>query len=658
MDHDVADAALLQQCGLSGCSRIIWDIKSSSDSSIDLQEDFCSEPSHCSDVDEQPRLEETRLELSDDDTGSGQDPSLELEEDEMEASWAPGSSVGDWFPKGQPMNESSQVIILNVYLSLTKLPIGTLKDIVSALGGTHAATVPFALRAAAGLLCLSPIRIYRTVIKVKQNGWGPVPQPSCNHMAEPVSGGRAQDNDGMQVQKSKQVLLTLTRAALGTRSAHAPASEYVKHIARLAVEGVDVGHKYHTREHFKDVEFLAARCLQSYDAQDIRRPLSGLGIRSDFAILMDGVPVGGVKAYGRHGTVVVICLSGVSPHTHRLHAKFIAWCKLNRGHGGEETAVAVANALAAQPIALTLKELRASLSLVGGDGAAVAGGPDRKNPGTQAGELLWNMVHPAQARDEGQLLVDLALPIGVRMRRRSADEQRLHLCTEWDKFHREDIALSRAIKKCALAGEVYEVCAAMDAMFHHGDGKLLLQTAARAVGEPHRSGWMPGMTRKAVGLASEPGNLLANFAAYVAGLHARMEWKREGHGQHNVGTMIEIGRRLTTLDFVAFTLLFRDIMRRAVAPWSAAIQSASLEPWALQRKQEEHESTARQMLSLLRWMRELARVCVLLRQLRTSTLCCVRVFSHRRVSFFLSARLVTHTLELRGASFCRRSQWP
>ena len=275
----------------------------------------CSEPSHCSDVDEQPRLEETRLELSDDDTGSGQDPSLELEEDEMEASWAPGSSVGDWFPKGQPMNESSQVIILNVYLSLKKLPIGTLKDIVSALGGTHAATVPFALRAAAGLLCLSPIRIYRTVIKVKQNGWRPVAQPSCNRIAEPVSGGRAQDNDGMQVQKQKQVLLTLTRAALGTRSAHAPASEYVKHIARLAVEGVHVGHKYHTREHFKDVEFLAARCLQSYDAQDIRRPLSGLGIRSDFAILMDGVPVGGVKAYGRHGTVVVICLSGVSPHT-------------------------------------------------------------------------------------------------------------------------------------------------------------------------------------------------------------------------------------------------------------------------------------------------------------------------------------------------------
>ena len=54
MDNDVADVALLQQCGLSGCSRIIWDIKSSSDSSIDLQEDFCSEPSHCSDVDEQP----------------------------------------------------------------------------------------------------------------------------------------------------------------------------------------------------------------------------------------------------------------------------------------------------------------------------------------------------------------------------------------------------------------------------------------------------------------------------------------------------------------------------------------------------------------------------------------------------------------------------
>ena len=315
MDNDVADVAFLQQCGLSGGSGTTWDIKSSSDSSIDLQADSCSEPSHCSDVDEQPRLEEPRLELSDDDAGSEPDPSLELEEDEIEASWVPGSSVGDWFPKGKPTTESSQVLILNVYLSLKKLPMGTLKDMVSALGGTHATIVPFAIRAAAGLLCLSPIRIYRTVIKVKQNGWRPVEQPSGNRTAEPVSGGRAKDNDGVQVQKQKQVSLTLTRAALGTRSAHAPASEYVKHIARLAVEGVDVGHKYHTREHFKDVEFLAARCLQSYDAQDIRRPLGGLGIRSDFAVLMDGVPVGGVKAYRRHGTVVVICLSGVSPHT-------------------------------------------------------------------------------------------------------------------------------------------------------------------------------------------------------------------------------------------------------------------------------------------------------------------------------------------------------
>ena len=78
--------------------------------------------------------------------------------------------------------------------------------------------------------------------------------------------------------------------------------------------------------------------------------------------------------------------------------------------------------------------------------------------------------------------------------------------------------------------------------------------------------------------------------------------------------MIEAGRRLTSLDFVAFVLLFRDLMRRAVAPWSIAIQSASLETWALQKKQVEHRTVTRQVSSLLRWMKEFFRVCVLLRQ--------------------------------------------
>lgn len=99
---------------------------------------------------------------------------------------------------------------------------------------------------------------------------------------------------------------------------------------------------------------------------------------------------------------------------------------------------------------------------------------------------------------------------------------------EWDKWHREDIALMRAIKQSPLAEEMYSVCSTMDAMFHMGDGKLFLRAASAAVGTPTKGGRLPPITRKAVGLASEPGSLLKNFPVYVAGLHAREQWRKDG----------------------------------------------------------------------------------------------------------------------------------
>jgi hypothetical protein len=102
---------------------------------------------------------------------------------------------------------------------------------------------------------------------------------------------------------------------------------------------------------------------------------------------------------------------------------------------------------------------------------------------------------------------------------------------------------------------------------------------------------------------------------------------------------------LTTVDFVAFTLLFCDIMRWAVAPWSTAVQSASLEPWALHKKQVEHSRVTQQVSSLLRWMRQLVRICVLLRQHASlkdvGALIRACFFASPRV-FFLGAAHDTH----------------
>ena len=296
--------------------------------------------------------------------------------------------------------------------------------------------------------------------------------------------------------EDSKILSTLTRAALGMRAAHASADQYVRHLARLNMEGVDVGMKYHTRGHFQEVQFLAAQVTRVHDAADLQDPLSGLGIRSDFAILMDGIPVGGLRTGGRHGSILVLCFSAVSSHTSRLHARLGTWCESHRGHGGVEVAADVLATLRKTPLNLDLAALRASLSLIGGDGAVVAGGPERGNPGTQTAEIMWTTVHPHIEPPDERALIELGLPPRTRLRAKSGDERRLHLCTEWDKFHRQDLAWSRAIRKSHAAEELYEVCAVMEHMFHFGDGRRLLQTAAEASGVQHKGGWMPSLTRK------------------------------------------------------------------------------------------------------------------------------------------------------------------
>jgi hypothetical protein len=172
------------------------------------------------------------------------------------------------------------------------------------------------------------------------------------------------------------------------------------------VEGVNIGDKYHTKHFIKEAEFLAARCVQHYDACDLRQKLGGLGIPSSMAILLDGIPVGGISLYGRHGNVTVICVSSVSPHTHRLHSRLVGWCVQKSGHGGAETAAAVLDTLCKEPLALTRSDLRSCLSCVGGDGAVVRGGADRTLPGTQAGEILWKSVYGPGPATNGDWMQD------------------------------------------------------------------------------------------------------------------------------------------------------------------------------------------------------------------------------------------------------------
>ena len=129
----------------------------------------------------------------------------------------------------------------------------------------------------------------------------------------------------------------------------------------------------------------------------------------------------------------------------------------------------------------------------------------------------------------------------------------------------------------------------MNHMFGHGDGRQLIKTAAAAAAVHLRSGRLPGMTRKAVQLCSEPGHLLHNFKAYAAGIHLKEAWRKDGHSE-SAAKLVVAGQRLTDLSTVSFTLLFRDILSGTVAPWALAAQDSSMEPWLVHKRRGQHDA--------------------------------------------------------------------
>ena len=95
-------------------------------------------------------------------------------------------------------------------------------------------------------------------------------------------------------------------------------------------------------------------------------------------MLIDGLPLVGLSAHGRHGSVTVTCLNSVSATDGRLRPHLFIWAVQKGGHGGESIAISVLAALAESSVGIEVDELKGSLCLVGGDGAIVLGGAAKK----------------------------------------------------------------------------------------------------------------------------------------------------------------------------------------------------------------------------------------------------------------------------------------
>jgi hypothetical protein len=177
-----------------------------------------------------------------------------------------------------------------------------------------------------------------------------------------------------------------------------------------------------------------------------------------------------------------------------------------------------------------------------------------------------------------------------------------------------DISLTRCLEHVALAKELFEVCKTMDKWFNLGEGRSVVRGAAAASGTKLRSGVLPGLSRKVVALAREPGYLLDNFPAYALGIHGRTQHVRLGFHGPKIKELVEGGRRLTSLDLVAFTCLFKDVMCKVVAPWALIVQSSSHEPWVQRHREMEYETRLQNLTKHVDHVQGFVHILVLLRQ--------------------------------------------
>lgn len=174
---------------------------------------------------------------------------------------------------------------------------------------------------------------------------------------------------------------------------------------------------------------------------------------------------------------------------------------------------------------LNLDALRCRLlSFVGGDGAVI---------GSKAGEKLYATVHPDSAA-----------------------------MVEWDQFYRLNSARGNAVSQSSTAQELLAVAKAMSQYFGHGHGKIIYRSVAEELGEKVLQVDSVGGTRPLVTACRASANLLRNFKVHAASFRANIQRRQVGKGSQSQGSLSAIGRRLTSLDFVAFVTLWDDAVGR------------------------------------------------------------------------------------------------
>jgi len=520
---------------------------------------------------------------------------IDIEEEVVDPGrWIPGMNTGDWLTHVLPPQALG--FLGNVVSALGQLP----KKIISTLAACYSSIGHqiYIYRIAAGLLGISVAVLKRHLRELQDNQWTlkspseAFPHGNARKKVTSPSGTLHQGN----AQKKRRVSsgpiaptherIDVVRARVRLAIAHAvegrPVRSFERDLQRMQAAGAYFG-GWVSRHWAQDVEFLAVKVVQSMCGGSINTELPGLGIPSDFSMCLDPIPIGGM--FSRYSELLAICIIIVDATTGRLGAKAIDLPMLRvGGHAAVALCDVTLKTLRQHPARLNSAALRARLGLIGGDGAIVKNGP--KHPSVGAAEQMWNTLHPLANNFE---------------------------CTYWDVWHRFCKVIEKTMGNSSASQELLDVLTATERMLGLGEGKMLCSAVSNWMNVAPANVRGPGGTR-AVYQASLPGRFLEQYKVIALSMHAKLGWKKAGHGSTTLESLRAISRRLSSCDFVLYATLMSDVLERVVIPYGMAVQSVSLEPWIVAGMETQMLATVRLMLSTLHWLDKITQVIFLCRQ--------------------------------------------
>ena len=494
--------------------------------------------------------------------------------------WVVGYNSGLWInARHAPLEEQSQVILANVVANLSSLPTSLAKTVYQTLrskAGSQRRKQSWSDCLCAAVLAM-PFEYMRDVYqKLRHHDWVPAepvgvcPRRFCRRVGE-CSDHRGDSGPPSVRARNVNIMRVLVREALGLVPSGGNEHDYERAIARLALNGVDVGDKYHLGRHIcPDVEILAMQLVRSAVAEALGTPLQGTGIASCCSIVADTVSIG-ARSFSRHETFLIVGFQHAHPTSGALMCTMVAVGSQGARHSGEHTKELLAELLRGSPLSFSRKRLRARTVVIGGDGAMTIGGEDHKHQSTSTCEKLYRWIFPSTA-------------VGAEL-------------THWDLFHRDETAGAWATKKIGLAVEVLDVAQVVLQLFGVGQGRVLFRGVSEFLNDGSEHSYSsqgsecnPKLKLAEGHAATRPlaygfktaDTLCRNYRSIHVALEARTAQARgvggvAKQGSQSIGKMVGVARRVCAIDFVTFLLLYRDLNSYTMKPFANQTQDPAAE---------------------------------------------------------------------------------